>query len=115
MTATTIFLWGAAGSVAVDVLAALRIYESTSIKFPERYSHVLYYICRLILAGIGGGLAVAYDIDKAILAINIGASAPLILTSLSQGIAGNVQAAPEKKARRIQQAPKVNYGDGIGP
>jgi hypothetical protein len=37
-------------------------------------------------------LAVAYEIDKAILAINIGASAPLILTSLSQGLQREGQA-----------------------
>lgn len=86
MSATTIFLWAAAGSIAVDVLAAIRFYEAPSVEFPERYRHPLYYVCRLGLAVIGGGLAVAYDIDKAILAINIGASAPLILNSLSQGL-----------------------------
>ena len=85
MSIVTIFLCGFAGSVAIDVMAALRIYEAKSVKFPERYRHWFYYVCRLLLACIGGSLAIAYEIDKAILAINIGASAPLILTSLSQG------------------------------
>jgi hypothetical protein len=86
MSTTAIFFWAAAGSIAVDVVTALRIYDGDKIDFPARYQHVFYYICRLVLAGIGGGLAVAYDITTPILAINIGASAPLILTSLSQGL-----------------------------
>ncbi len=107
MSVTTIFLWGVAGSIAIDIMAALRIYESHSVKFPERYRHWFYYVCRLMLAGIGGSLAVAYEIDKAILAINIGASAPLILTSLSQGLQREVttsnQAERPTDARAGQQ------------
>src|SRR5471030_898508 len=103
MTTTTIFLWAAAGSIAVDVMAAIRIYESPSVEFPERYSRVFYYICRLMLAAIGGSLAVAYEIDKAILAINIGASAPLILTSLAQGLQKDVPSVVARGQRRSRR------------
>jgi len=88
MTDSEIFLWGVLGSVAIDVIAVVKIYEAQEITFPARYSRVWYYVIRLMLALIGGGLAVAYGIDKAILAVNVGASAPLILTALSQGVTG---------------------------
>ena len=45
---------------------------------------------------MGGGLALAYEIDKPLLAINVGASAPLILKSLADGV-GATTAGPKVK------------------
>jgi len=88
MTELDVFLWGAGGSIAMDVVAVVKYFESAKVEFPERYSRFWYYVARLFLASVGGGLAVAYGIDKAILALNIGAAAPLLITALSQGIGG---------------------------
>jgi hypothetical protein len=40
---------------------------------------------RVFLSLLAGGLAVAYDIDRPLLALNIGASTPLIFQALAQG------------------------------
>jgi hypothetical protein len=88
MTELNVFLWGAAGSIAMDVVAVVKYFESTPLEFPDRYSRFWYYVARLLLASVGGGLAVAYGIDKPILALNIGAAAPLLITALSQGLGG---------------------------
>ena len=82
-----VFLWGFGGSVAVEVVSIFQFFHDTPIKFPERYSRFWYYVIRLFLAFIGGGLAVAYGIeDKPLLAVNIGASAPLIIHALRQAV-----------------------------
>ncbi len=88
MSRTTIFLCGFFGSVAIEIAAIHQAYQSLTSKSPElpfRYKKVGFWITRSILAAIAGGLAVAYEIDKPILAINIGASTPLILNALGQG------------------------------
>lgn len=88
MTELSVFLWGAGGSIAMDIVAVVKYFETSPLKFPDRYSRFWYYVSRLLLATVGGGLAVAYGIDKPILALNIGAAAPLLITALSQGLAG---------------------------
>ncbi len=84
MTNLEIFLCGFGGSLATEIITIAHFYEASTIKLPERYSHFFYYVIRLIIALIGGWLAVVYEIDKAIVAINIGATAPLILQSISK-------------------------------
>jgi len=83
---TTIFLWGFGGSVAIEIVTIMQFFEQDKIVFPERYSRITFYIVRFILAAIGGGLAVAYGIDKPLLAANIGAATPLIIRTFSQVI-----------------------------
>ncbi|MFL6451704.1 MAG: hypothetical protein ACJ746_29120 [Bryobacteraceae bacterium] len=80
------FLYGSGGSVAVEVLTALAILEKEQ-PLPKRYSSWVYYLLRLLVVFMAGALAVAYGVyDKPLLAINIGASAPLILQTLARGI-----------------------------
>jgi len=79
------FIWGAGGSVAVEILNAYQVYHSRNIRFPERYRRKGFWVIRVFLCLIAGGLAVAYTIDKPILALNVGASAPLIFQALAQG------------------------------
>jgi hypothetical protein len=50
---------------------------------PERYTMAGFWI---FLAVIAGGLAVAYEINKPRIAINIGAKAPLLYRALARGI-----------------------------
>jgi hypothetical protein len=85
MTPWETFLWGFSGSVAVEVVAILSFYYSTPVRLPARYHKAGFWVTRVILACLAGMLAVGYKIDQRILAINIGAATPLILTSLARG------------------------------
>lgn len=84
MAGIEVFLWGTGGSVAVEAVTALGYYHRG--QFPSRYRKPGFWIVRAIVATAGGFLAVAYSVDTAILAGNIGASAPLILKALSEGL-----------------------------
>lgn len=86
MTAVEVFLWGLGGSVAVEILDISRVYYKSSISLPARYRLWHFYVVRIILASIGGGLAIAYAIDKPLLAANIGAATPLLIDALSSGV-----------------------------
>jgi hypothetical protein len=84
-----VFLFGFLGSCAVEVVKLYEVYNSdlTGKKpLPKRYKRIGFWIIRLILAIMAGGLAVAYEIDKPLLAINIGAATPLIIQALGQGV-----------------------------
>lgn len=90
MTLIETFLWGFAGSIAVEVANLHQVFQAEEIKIPERYKYVSFWITRFLLAIIAGGLALAYNINSPLLAANIGASTPLILHALAKGI----QSAP---------------------
>jgi len=90
------FLCGLGGSVAVELITLLREYEREPMSLPKRYKLVGFYMVRSCLAVAAGLLAVAYGVyDSPILAINIGASAPLIIQALTRGI----QSAPTLRCR----------------
>lgn len=89
MTTLSAFLWGFGGSVAVEIVSVAQQIDvicDGGITLPARYGRCIFYIIRLLLATIAGGLAVAYQIDRPLLAINIGASTPLIVQALAQGV-----------------------------
>jgi hypothetical protein len=48
----------------------------------------------MLLAVVGGGLALAYDITKPLLAANIGAATPLIIKAFSEGIRPSIPPSP---------------------
>lgn len=85
MNALEQFMWGVGGSLSVEIITLYQVYQSRNIRFPERYRRKGFWIIRAFLCLIAGGLAVAYAIDKPILALNVGASAPLIFQALAQG------------------------------
>ncbi len=88
MSLTTTFLCGFAGSAAVEIATLHQIYQEWTPEtkgLPARYKRIGFWVTRFLLALAGGGLALAYEIDKPILAINIGASAPLIIGALGRG------------------------------
>ncbi len=80
------FLWGFSGSAAVEVVTLLGLYYKNRPRLPERYRRIGFWITRFILACLAGALAVGYEIDGRILAFNIGAATPLIITSLARGL-----------------------------
>ena len=83
LTVAQQFFWGFGGSLAIELLTVFKYYNSGK-SLPRRYREFGYYLVRVLIAAVGGGLVIAYHIDKAILAINIGASTPLLLSSLSR-------------------------------
>ena len=84
MTNIEVFAWGMGGCLAVDVVAASQYFHTADGAFPARYRRPMFYLVRLLLAIIGGGLAIAYGIDKPLLAANIGAATPLIIQAFAQ-------------------------------
>ena len=86
MTWVEQFAWGFLGSMAVEVVTLFRLLQRADEAYalPARYRSVLYWLVRVALAAVGGGLAVAYEIDNPILAANIGAATPAIVTTLTR-------------------------------
>lgn len=80
------FAWGFLGSLAVEVVTLFRLLQRADAPtvLPARYRSPLYWVVRLALAAVGGGLAVAYDIANPILAANIGAATPAIVMTLTR-------------------------------
>jgi len=79
-------LWGFLGSAAVELMNLFGFYTSGRGRLPGRYRKVGFWITRFVLALIAGALAVAYEIDQRILAFNIGAATPLIITFMAKGL-----------------------------
>lgn len=84
ITPLYLFFWGFSGSLAVEVVTLVQYYYSPGGDLPDRYGRFGFYVVRLLLAAIGGALAIGYKINNPILAINIGAATPLIIQSFAQ-------------------------------
>jgi hypothetical protein len=80
------FFWGFCGSAAVELITLLQIYDGPTIKMPERYRRKGFWVVRLLLSIMAGGLAIGYKLDNPIVAINIGAATPSILLRSHVGI-----------------------------
>jgi hypothetical protein len=108
-TTTVIFTCGVLGSLGIELTSLLQVFHTEPIKMPERYKRPLYWLCRLLLALGAGGLAVAYEVQKPLLAVNIGASAPLILQALASGIQGlHGRAANGEDVPKVQAAAEIS-------
>jgi hypothetical protein len=83
MTDIERYIWGAFGSIAMELINILAIFQSGR-KFPSRYRRIGFWVVRLLVAAVGGGLAYAYSIDNKILAIHVGAATPFIMQQLSR-------------------------------
>jgi len=84
-----IFLCGFLGSFAAEVINVYQLYAAAGNKkrvLPPHYKSIGFWIIRFLLAVIAGGLAIAYEIDKALPAINIGIATPLIIKALGEGV-----------------------------
>jgi hypothetical protein len=78
------FLWAAGGSFALEIISLyneIRAERATGL--PGYYKNPVFWIVRLAVTGIAGGLAVAEKAGSPLIAINIGASAPAILQLLT--------------------------------
>ena len=54
MTPVAAFLWGFAGSLAVEIVALCRHYDEGKLNLPPRYRRVSFYIVRFLLASVAG-------------------------------------------------------------
>jgi hypothetical protein len=80
------FLWGAAGSAAVEVLIAYRLYERGA-PTPAHYSKPGFWIMRSLVAAVAGSLVVAHHImNQPLLSIHIGIATPAIFAGLAEEI-----------------------------
>lgn len=79
----TQFACGLLGSVSVELLYVLKVYQSGR-RFPSRYGKVGFWIVRSALAVIAGVLSSLYNPSSLILALHIGASTPLLIAAFAQ-------------------------------
>ncbi len=79
----TIFVLGIIGGLLAEVLKWYQLRESPTP--PEYLKSVMYWVITLVMALVGGLLAVIQNVpvSQPILALNIGISAPLILKGLA--------------------------------
>ena len=87
------------GSAAVDVLDLNQIFQAERVRVPSRFKCALYWFVRLCLAAVGGGIALAYNVQTPMLALNLGATAPLVISALSKRQPGGVHAECERPKR----------------
>lgn len=80
------FVWGFLGSAAVEIVTLLGYYSAPSGRLPARYRRFGFWVTRTVLACLAGTLAVAYAIDQRILAFNVGAATPLIVSFMAKGV-----------------------------
>ena len=76
------FIEGFMGSGSIELVLLIEIYQS-EVPMPLHFRKPGFWVVRSLLAILAGILVCAYGIkDNPILAINVGASAPLILRAL---------------------------------
>jgi hypothetical protein len=85
-----LFTWGFCGGAAAEVVM-LNQYYVRGRGLPKRYSRTGFWTVRVLLASIAGGLAVAYQIDKPLLAFNIGVATPLIIQAFAKTFNNNAE------------------------
>lgn len=90
MSNIEIFLWGLMGGVGAEMVGVFAIRRQNPAGFPYWIRSLKYYIIASIMILIGAALALAYYRSgfslNPILAIQIGASAPLILRKASDTV-----------------------------
>lgn len=69
---------------AVELLDVHDIFRDGRIVIPAKYRSTVYWSVRAALAVAGGMLAVAYDVSTPVLALNVGASAGLVIRNLAK-------------------------------
>jgi len=77
------FLWGTFGAFAAEALVWFSLRHLVPKEYPYWIRSPLYYVISFVMVAIGGVVALAYARSgtplNAILAMQIGASAPLII------------------------------------
>ncbi len=105
-----VFASAVGGSLAVEIVNLYQLYQIEPFILPPRYRSGLFWLVRIVLSLIGGGLALAYKIDQPLLAANIGASAPLIVRAFTEGIRPR-ETMPSAAASLPLPSPVADKGD----
>lgn len=84
MSSLTIFLYGALGALAIELITVYQ-HSLTDRPVPARYRQPGFWVVRLLMVVVAGGLPLTYGVEQPLLALHIGASAPLIIQSLARG------------------------------
>lgn len=86
-TSTTLILFGFIGAFLAEFVSIWRCRQKPINAWPDYYKTIPYWIIMFVMCLIGAGLVYAYIGDgnhiTRILALNIGASAPVIIARLS--------------------------------
>jgi predicted cobalt transporter CbtA len=80
------FLWGVFGGILAEILGLFKIRQQSPAALPAWIKSPFYWIVTALMTLAGGGLVIIYlrsGVDlKAIVAVNLGASAPLLIGTL---------------------------------
>ena len=81
------FLLGVAGGFVAEFLGLFKLRREAPERWPKYLKTPIYWIISIVMMVVGGGLVILYISSDAavtpVLALNIGASAPLILQVLT--------------------------------
>jgi hypothetical protein len=82
---STLLLYGSgvAGSIAIELVLVLDCYRSSSGRLPATYRRRGFWIARILFAGLAGLLPLASGVTNYMAAIELGASAQIVLISIS--------------------------------
>ncbi len=80
------FLWGAFGGFLAELLGLFKLRHQSSVALPVWIKSPFYWTITSLMILAGGGLVAIYLRSgvpiKALVAVNLGASAPLLIASL---------------------------------
>lgn len=78
----SVFLWGAFGALAIEIITFCKYFVEGRSHLPKCYSNLGFYILNFAIIFVSGSFAYAYGIDSPLLAIHIGASTPLFFSMI---------------------------------
>jgi hypothetical protein len=85
------FIWGFFGGIGAELAVLFGVRQQFPDRFPYWIRSTAYYILAILMALVGGGIALAYVRSgtalNAILAIQVGASAPLFFRKAREVVA----------------------------
>jgi hypothetical protein len=92
------FGWGVFGGFGTEAAVVFALRHTSSAEAPHWLRSPIYYFIAAIMILIGGGVAIAYarsgTLLSPFLAIQIGASTPLLLRKLRETVPGAPKAPP---------------------
>jgi hypothetical protein len=77
-----VFVVGVFASLVVELVRIWRFWQ-TNHRLPNDCYKPPYYVIRLALALAAGGLPLVYGVESSVLALHLGASAPLIFEQIA--------------------------------
>lgn len=90
METLSVFLYGILGGSLAELSGLFRLKHQGETQFPKWIRSAFYWVVTVLMIAAGGGLAIAYATSgfeiKPLVAVNIGASAPLIISRFAAEI-----------------------------